>query len=152
MVPQCLRCRRSRRGAALVETAVILSLLLTLLLGILEFGRVVMLRHVITSAAREGARLAVVGTASSPQITTQGIRDHINQFLAGCSLRNLEVSIYQADPASGVELGSWDQADYGEAIAVKVEGDYSPVLPTTLGILPDPFHMEAVAMMRSEAN
>ncbi len=52
--------RRDGRGQALVELALILPILLMLLLGIFEFGRAWNTKQVITDAAREGARLAVV--------------------------------------------------------------------------------------------
>lgn len=54
----------ARRGQALVEFALVLPVLMLLLLGILEFGRAWNVRQVLTDAAREGARLAVVGDPS----------------------------------------------------------------------------------------
>jgi hypothetical protein len=52
--------RRNRRGAALVEGAVMLSVFLTLVFGMLDLGLAVFLRHVICEAARQGARIAAV--------------------------------------------------------------------------------------------
>ena len=51
---------RGEQGQALVEMALVLPILLILMLGILEFGRAWYTKQVITDAAREGARLAVV--------------------------------------------------------------------------------------------
>jgi Flp pilus assembly protein TadG len=48
----------SRRGAALVETALVLPVFLTVALGIIEYGRALMAANLVTSAAREGARIA----------------------------------------------------------------------------------------------
>ena len=51
------RMRRQRdRGAAAVEFALVLPLLLLLVLGILEFGRVFNIQISLSNAAREGAR------------------------------------------------------------------------------------------------
>ncbi|HEX9180374.1 MAG TPA: TadE family protein, partial [Burkholderiales bacterium] len=58
--------RRGQRGQALVEFALILPLLMLVLFGIVEFGRAWNAKQVLTDAAREGARLAVVG---DPTIT-----------------------------------------------------------------------------------
>lgn len=55
-----------RRGVAMVEMAIVLPLLLLLLVGIMEMGRVVMIYQILTNATREGARLAVVpGTSDA---------------------------------------------------------------------------------------
>ena len=56
-----MRQRKRRRGAALVEFALIVPLLLMLFLGIVEFG--VMMLHQLTLAqvAREGSRHASLG-------------------------------------------------------------------------------------------
>ena len=120
------------------------------LLGVFEYGRIVMIRQVLNNAVREGARLAVVGTAANPPTTTdigtgQG-------YLAGQSLDNVNVQVYLADPATGENLGAWDLAPYGGAIAVQIDADYVPILPTTLGIVPNPLHLSAFSIMLSEAN
>jgi Flp pilus assembly protein TadG len=65
---------RKRRGAAVVETAVVLNVLLLMVLGIFEYGRLVMIRQLMLNAAREGARMAVVGTSSNPPVTTAQIQ------------------------------------------------------------------------------
>jgi len=51
---------RSQRGAALIETAVTLPILLLVCVGIFEFGRAYETVQVMTNAAREGARVAIL--------------------------------------------------------------------------------------------
>jgi endo-1,4-beta-mannosidase len=53
--------RNREKGQTLVEFALLLPILLLLIFGAIEFGRVFHAYHVITSAAREGARAAAVG-------------------------------------------------------------------------------------------
>jgi len=55
-----LNAGRKRRGAALVEFALIFPLLIMMLLGIIEFGIMVMHQLTLEQAAREGSRLAAV--------------------------------------------------------------------------------------------
>jgi Flp pilus assembly protein TadG len=50
-----------RRGAAAVEFALVLPLLLALLFGIMEFGLVFKDQLAVLQAAREGSRIAAVG-------------------------------------------------------------------------------------------
>jgi hypothetical protein len=50
----------SERGAELIEFALVLPLLLLLLLGIVDFGFLFQRLEVVTNAAREGARIAVL--------------------------------------------------------------------------------------------
>jgi Flp pilus assembly protein TadG len=50
------------RGAAAVEFALVLPLLLILIFGIIDFGRMLNAQITLTEAAREGARASVLGT------------------------------------------------------------------------------------------
>jgi Flp pilus assembly protein TadG len=60
----------NERGAAAVEFALVAVVLVMLVFGIIEFGRTYSEYEVLTSAAREGARVAAVrGTAAD--ITTR---------------------------------------------------------------------------------
>lgn len=52
--------RMRERGAAAVELAIILPLLLLIIAGVVDFGRAFFTQVVLTNAAREGARAAVV--------------------------------------------------------------------------------------------
>lgn len=56
-------------GQSMVEFAMVLPVLILLLMGIIEFGRVISAYMVINNLAREGARFAAVGKTDS-QITT----------------------------------------------------------------------------------
>ena len=56
---------RDDRGAAMVEFALILPLLLMLLMGIIEFGRAYNTQISIQAAAREGARELALRKSSS---------------------------------------------------------------------------------------
>ena len=53
------------RGAAAVEFALVLPVLLLVLCGIIDFGRALHAQVVLTQAAREGARLAALGEADA---------------------------------------------------------------------------------------
>jgi len=62
-VLRCHRARRDRgadRGAAAVELALVLPLLLLLVFGIVDLGRMLNVQISLTDAAREGARWAAL--------------------------------------------------------------------------------------------
>jgi Flp pilus assembly protein TadG len=59
---------RSRPGQGLVEFALLLPILLLLIMGILEFARAWNVRHVVTDAAREGARNLVVRDMTAAEV------------------------------------------------------------------------------------
>lgn len=65
--------RRSVRGQALVEFALVLPIAVVLLLAVFDVGRVVFIYNGLTNAAREGARLAVVNQDKS--LIIQRIQD-----------------------------------------------------------------------------
>ena len=50
----------NQKGATAVEFAIVLSLLITLIFGIIEFSLFIFNRQVITNAAREGARAGII--------------------------------------------------------------------------------------------
>jgi Flp pilus assembly protein TadG len=64
------------RGAAAVEFALVFPLLLLIVFGIIDFGRLLNAQITLTQAAREGARLAAVGqpnVVSRTQATATGL-------------------------------------------------------------------------------
>ncbi len=61
-----LRRGRSEDGAQLIEFALVLPMLLLVVLGIAEFGFLFQRYEVVTNAAREGARMAVLPGYSTP--------------------------------------------------------------------------------------
>jgi Flp pilus assembly protein TadG len=64
-VKKAMKRRDRESGQSLVEFALVVPLLFLLLFGSIEFGRVFHAYHVITSAAREGARAAAVGKSNT---------------------------------------------------------------------------------------
>ena len=60
---------RNQRGAALLETAITIPLILGVCVGIFEFGRAYQTWQVITNAAREGARVAILAETTDVQVT-----------------------------------------------------------------------------------
>ncbi len=61
---------KNQRGAALLETAITLPLILLISVGIFEFGRAYQTWQVLTNAAREGARIACLPDYTDTQVTT----------------------------------------------------------------------------------
>lgn len=59
------RGERGREGAIAIEFALIAPVLLLILFGIIEFGSVMYVRHVMFFAAREAARSYVTGTSAT---------------------------------------------------------------------------------------
>lgn len=59
------RLHRDRRGASAVEFALVLPVLLTLLFGTLEVGRLMWVRSTMQFAAEEATRYALVHTGAS---------------------------------------------------------------------------------------
>jgi Flp pilus assembly protein TadG len=75
---------RSERGAALVESAMILPLIMLISVGIFEFGRAYQTSQVLTNAAREGARLAVLEGR-----TDTDVRARVNKYVTDGGLTAL---------------------------------------------------------------
>lgn len=63
--------KRSDRGAELIEFALAFPLLLLVILGIVDFGFLFQRMAVITNAAREGARVAVLPGYATGDVTAR---------------------------------------------------------------------------------
>jgi Flp pilus assembly protein TadG len=74
---------RARSAQNLVEFALVVVLLLSLVLGILEFGRVWMSYQVITNASREGARLAALPTGFT---TADEVTARVSTYMTSANL------------------------------------------------------------------
>jgi len=79
--------RHAQRGAAIVEFALIASVLLMLLIGIFEFGRVLFYWNTASEAVRLGARTAVVC-----DVNAAGIVKRVKSLLPLLSDSNVSVS------------------------------------------------------------
>jgi Flp pilus assembly protein TadG len=67
-----MRLRRGEHGAAVVEFALVLPILMMFIFGIVEFGRGYNARIELTAAVREGVRTAALGgTAAETEARTR---------------------------------------------------------------------------------
>lgn len=80
------RFARSDSGAAMVEFAIVLPILILFLLGIIDFGRAFFLYNNLTNAVREGARLGAVQmpTVNVAAVQTR-VTDRVRQFTSNPS-------------------------------------------------------------------
>jgi Flp pilus assembly protein TadG len=60
------RAKSRRSGAAMVESGLILTALMMLLIGAFDLGMVVFRQHVLSEAARQGVRQAIVHGSLAP--------------------------------------------------------------------------------------
>ena len=86
------------KGAAVVELAVVLPLLLTIVFGIIEFGWIFMVRETLTNASREGCRVAALQGSNE-----QDVRDQVAASMAGAGLTNYTVEITDSTPSNPTE-------------------------------------------------
>ena len=75
-----------RTGAAVVEFAFVAPLLIMLTFGMIELGRLVMVKQLMINASREGARLAVL-----PSSTEQAVIAQVNSELAAGTIHGATI-------------------------------------------------------------
>ena len=142
---------RSQRGAALLEMALTLPLLLLVCVGILEFGRAYQTWQVITNAAREGARIAVL-----PGMDDTAVRSRVQQYMTIGQLPQAASATIAIDRNRTVSVGGTDTASASEVI-VNYPFDFvvlDPIARLATGQgngTPSSLNMVASATMRNES-
>jgi Flp pilus assembly protein TadG len=137
-----LRLGRGQEGVAVVEFALILLPLLLLLGGALDFGHFYYLRHVITSASREGARYAAMYTTTTIDPTSSDISNYVKlpdgANYNSLSLDNLIIS------------GSYVGASPNKIVTVTVQADKHWWILGSLPGFTDPKTLTATTAMAVE--
>ena len=95
MKRNCSRAAAVRRGAALVEFALVAPIFLLSVVGAVEFGRAIMVQEALTNASREGARVGILDGALSSDVTSA-----VNSYLAGMSISNATTTVVPTDPGT----------------------------------------------------
>jgi Flp pilus assembly protein TadG len=93
-----LRRVRAERGVELIEFALVFPLLLAVVLGILDFGFLFRNYEVVTNAAREGARVAIL-----PGYDLADVQARVDQYIAAGGLEATANTDYI--PPSPVNVG-----------------------------------------------
>ena len=68
-----------KRGAALVELALVIMFLMIVLLGIIDYGYIFFVHNSMVNAAREGARAAAVRDATADE-AQKAVESQLKQF------------------------------------------------------------------------
>ncbi len=114
-----MKSKQKERGAVAVEMAVLLPLLLLILIGTMEFGRVFNVQNSLTQAAREGARNAAIhysdgtmdvdGAVTSAAPSLNGLALAIDDNAASCAPgSNVRVTVSVSLPSlSGFLDSGW---------------------------------------------
>jgi Flp pilus assembly protein TadG len=135
---------RNQRGAALIETAITIPLVLLVSVSIFEFGRAYQTWQVLTNAAREGARIAVL-----EQYTDAQVSDTVRTYLTDGRLTN----------AAGASITVVRNEPFGATTASRITVNYpfqfmvlNPVarLVRNNSTAGTPLTMQSSALMRNE--
>lgn len=70
----------NQKGNAMIEFALILTMLIGILGGAVDFGLAFFVSHVVQNAAREGARLAVSQTTLTPGAVETRVQERLPSF------------------------------------------------------------------------
>lgn len=143
----------SRKGAAMVELAMILPILLVVLFGIIEFGFILYNKAVITNSSREGARAGIVYRVNATSgiyepFTTTDIQAVVNTYLNGGNLL-----IPPSAPAITTPDGICTEFPENPrpSLSVRVEYTYPFfVLPDLVTSITGPVTIKGESIMRCE--
>jgi Flp pilus assembly protein TadG len=126
--------KHSQRGASILEFGLAFLVFFSALYGIMEFGRIVASYNIISGAAREGARYAMVhGSASGSVATASDIQDVVRNWAIGL------------DTSAVVVATTWTPGN-APGSQVKVKASYT-VTPFTGLILPNGITVQSSSQM-----
>jgi Flp pilus assembly protein TadG len=113
-----IRFKRDQRGAAMVELALVAGVIfIPLMFGVVEIGRGVWIKSMVTAAAREGVRYAIVHGSQN----TGSVAD---------SAAIADTVIARTKLTGIIVRPSWPDGnnDYGSRVRVQVSYSYVPVV------------------------
>jgi Flp pilus assembly protein TadG len=129
--------RRSDKGQAVVEMALILPILLMLLFGIVEFGRIFNTYMIVTDLSREGARLGAVGDNDAT------IHTSVDSFATGSGLNSANITVTITPTAAGTRAR-------GTSVQVQVSYPVDIIAPVIGTVIGDPYIVTSQTTMRVE--
>jgi Flp pilus assembly protein TadG len=140
--------RRNQRGSALIEMALTLPLMLLVSAGIFEFGRAYQTWQIITNAAREGARLAVL-----PGTTDSDVRTRVQTYMTDGMLTAAATATVNVDRTATVAVGAGTES--ASRITVNYPFTFVVMQPIARLVAPAsnvgaPLTMTVSALMRNE--
>ena len=121
------RHTRIRHGAAAVEFAIVAPVFFLLALGLIEIGRMVMLQHSMTNAAREGCRVAGLASSIDATVVDSHVRDYLQSVVGSSALDATKVRVTGPETLTGIESGT--------DLVVAVELNYADATWLPLGTL-----------------
>ena len=135
---------KNQRGAALIEAAVTIPIILLISVAIFEFGRAYQTWQVLTNAAREGARVAIISGTTQDQVKTTVVNYMNIGQLANTSTDQVNVD-------QNVTLG----ASTGSQVTISYPFEFIVLNPVARLVdrtssTGAPITMSAVAVMRNE--
>jgi Flp pilus assembly protein TadG len=92
--------RKDIKGQSIIEFALLLPILLLVLFGITEFGRAIMVKNVLHTAAREGARLAAVSSVGD----SLDVKTRVVEVLDAARIKNYQIFVTTDVTAKTVEV------------------------------------------------
>lgn len=144
---------RDRRGAAVIEFAVVSPLLFLLVLGMFEVGRFVNVGEIATAAARFGAREASLSGATVASVQTRTLQyltsSGVNSAAATVTVEN-ESTV--GSGAFGV-TGNLSTVPVGAAIRIRVDVNFAQVTWVPGGFFGGvlPANVSGISIMRKES-
>jgi Flp pilus assembly protein TadG len=112
-----------------VEFAVVLLPLMTIVMGIIESGRLMSVEAIVANASREGARLAVMSGATIGTSTSTGsseVNYRVREYLDAASLPSSAATITVTD-LDQPSIADLTQASAGDRISVTTSIPFTSV-------------------------
>lgn len=140
---QPVRRADRRRGAALVEFAILAPVFLSLVIGTIAAGKALETGNIMSSAVREGGRLASMDWgATLPDGTSanQKVKNDILNFLAASSLPSdqMNVTITHAEGANeGLDFDLEDPENRLKLFRIKIELPFQEGSPFSTSLTED---------------
>ena len=125
-----------RKGAALMEFAIVAPFLMLLLMGMIEFGRALIIQQNLTTAAREAAR-----EASLPGATDESVAGAATPYVS-------MVPTGSVDTITNPE--EMDDVEAGDMVTVTVSVPFDSVSKMGATWFGEDFDLSASASMRRE--
>ncbi|HEX8916731.1 MAG TPA: TadE family protein, partial [Humisphaera sp.] len=137
--------RRARRGNGVIEAALVLPVLLSLSMGMIEFGQFFYCKHTLQAASRDAARTAILSSTTHAAATAAA-----TNTLSAANISSGKYTIAFTNASTNATISDVSTVSKGTGIKVTISSTAGQISVRPLGVIASSKAITGVTTMIKE--